>query len=50
MPVYPQRGSLLWSSKLAEGEADTQDPLVLPSTPAFYIYSAMHSLHYLQSF
>ena len=50
MRVYPQQGSLLWSSKLAEGEADTQDPLVVLRTPAFFIYSAMHSLHYLQSF
>lgn len=49
MRVYPKRGSLLWLSKLAEGEADAQDPLVVLRTAVFFIYS-MHSLHYLPSF
>ena len=51
MPVYPQRGSLLWLSKLAEAEADTQGPLVVLGTAPFFIFSAnMASLHYLPSF
>ena len=51
MPVYPQRGSLLWLSKLAEERADIQDPLVVLGTAVFSIYSAnMDSLQLLQSF
>ena len=51
MRVYPQRGSLLWLSKLAEDGSDTQDPLVVLRTAAIFIFSAnMDSLHFLPSF
>ena len=49
MRVYSQRSNLLWLARLAKDGADIQDPLVVVGTAAF-IYSALHSLHSLQSF